>query len=836
MRTGLRALRKRISAAIPLSGLLQDYKLGWRRTIRTPGFSAVAVLSLALAIGGNTVLFSLMAGSILRAPPYKDPEELVDIHSYRANIPYGTLSYPAFRQLEGTAGEVFAGMAAAMVNTAHLSDGRGRHDDPLHQLVAGPFFQVLGVDAHIGRVFDPDEGMEVGADPVVVLSHDYWSDWFDGDPGVIGRTVWLNETPFTIVGVAPPGFYGLVRGIDSAFWAHVSMGGRLSLLGSSLLESHEREFLFVVGRLAEGKSVADAQTVAGAFADSLFAADPDIYRNHRIEVAPVLASSFAPKTASLVIPVAAMATGVLAILLSLACLNLATVLMARTQERRHELAIRLALGTRRRRLVRSLLTETTILSLLGGSAGMYVSVLLMETLSNIDVPRATPFPVEASLRIDVLLFAFGLSLLAGLLMGLGTAIRSTQPGIAAMLKEEHVGGTAGARRVHAALLVAQVALTTMLTVAAAGCVRSFVTAQRVDPGFGKHPVAVAFLAPGPSRTEPERRAFYDAYLQRVTDIPGIASAGLSIGIPLQTSPLYNLRVNIPGVDPPKGRDTHAVEWAAVEGDYFDAMGIPLLAGRSFDAGDSAGAPVSAVASESMAARFWPGQDPVGQKFTVCEDCWVTVVGVVGDTRARTLFEAPAPIIYTRMAQSPYFHARVFARTTGDPTQVLPPILEAGRQLDSAVIILDGRTMEQVISYHLFPLRVSFILAGTISAFAVFLAIIGVYGVVTYTVAARKREMMIRMSLGANPSLLVVSVLRVMAKLVGIGVVIGLMLAGAGAHILENAPSGVGPLAPVDFAGSAILLAGIAILATWLSARRAIRLEPAQVLRQSAHRG
>ena len=812
------------------SGLLPDIKLGWRRIIRAPGFAGVAVLSLAIAVGGNTALFSLIEGFNLQFRTYADPEELVDIRIFGPNNSFGTLSHPAFRELEDATKQAFDGVAGSTTNTAHLSDGAGRHDNPFHELVAGPYFQVLGVDAQIGRVFDPGEGVEVDADPVVVLSHEYWRNWFDGDPEVVGRVLWLNEAPYTIVGVAAPGFFGL-RSVRSAFWAHASMADQLSLLGPSILNLHPRELFHVVGRLADGVTLADAERAVGTFADSLFATHPSFYLHHRVEVTPTLASPFLPSLGGTIIPVARLATGLLAVLLFLACLNLANLLLARAEERRHELATRLALGTRRSRLIRGHLTETIVLSLLGGTAGLYLSFFLMEAISTIKVFPITPVMINAKLSVRVLLLAFCMSLLAGLLMGLVPAIQSTRPGISTTLQEEHLGRTRGAARARGSLIVAQVALTALLAVAAVGVGRSLVSGYRLDPGFGKHPAAIAYMAPGSSRSEDERRAFYDAYLRRVTDIPGVVSAGMTTHMPLQISPTYRLALNMPGVDPPPGRNAHRVDWAAVGGHYFEAMGIPLLAGRFFDSGDVADSPVVAIVNETMAERYWPDQNPVGQKLTVCDNCWVTVVGVVGDTRARTLFEAPRPFIHTRVAQSPYYYGRIVAHTTGDPARVLPAMLALGSQLDSAVITLDGRTMEQYLSIPLFPLRISSALLGAIAGFALLLAAIGVYGIGSYSVAARRRELAIRMSVGADPSSLGNWVLRSTMKLIAAGLVIGSVIAVVVARAFRDTPRGFKPLDPLDFAGSVVLLAGIGALTTYLSARRAIRLDPVHALQE-----
>ena len=807
--------------------MLQDIKLGWRRIVRAPGFAAVAVLSLAIPIGSITALYSLRDGFMLRDPPYSEADRLVDIRMFGLENDFGALSHPVLRELEEAAAETFEGVTGAMANRAHLSDGFGWHDSPHHELVAGPFFQVLGVDAQIGRVFHPDEGIDEGADPVVVLSDEYWRREFAGDTAVVGRVLRLNGHPYTVVGVAAPGFPGLYRGLRSAFWAHASMAGQLSLYGSATLDSRLLNTFHVMGRMADGTTLADAETAVVHFADDLFATHPD----RRIEVVPSLGSVVHPTFTGIVDPVAKLAGGVLIVLLVLACLNLASFLLARGERLRPELAVRLTLGTRRSRLVRGLLAETTMLALLGGGLGVPLAIVFPEAIAGIGERFATPIAIDATLDVKVLLIALCISLLAGLLMGLGPALQSTRIGISTILRQERAGRTGAAMRIRNGLLVGQVALTVLLAVAAAGALRSLATAGRVDPGFGPHPVAIALVAPPHFRSEEERRAFYRDYLLKVREIPGVASAGATTALPLTIATRTKLRLSIPGDDTLPGHDDILVDWTAIAGDYFEAMGIPLLAGRTFDPQAGPGPVNSVVINEAMADRFWPGRNPVGEPITVCEGCSTTVVGVVGDTRSRILRDTPRPLIYTVIAQSPYFHTFVVARTTTDPAAVTRTMLETASELDPLVITFRTSSLESYSSDHLIPLRISAVLVGAISLFALLLGAIGLYGIVIYTLAARKRELAIRMFVGADPSSIATSVLRSTTKRVAIGLITGLLLAVAGARVLGDLPYGIRPLEPVDFASSAILVAGIGFLATWLAGRRALRLDPMETMRE-----
>lgn len=811
--------------------LLQDIRLGWQRIVRAPRFATVAVLSLAIPIGSNTALFSLLDGFAPRTPPYDDPDELVDIRMSRSGQKFSAFSHVAFRELEEAAGEAFAGITGAMANKVHLSDGHGWHDSPHHELVAGPFFQVVGVDAQIGRVFHSDEGVEEGADPVVVLSDEYWRREFGGDTAVVGRVLRLNGHPYTVAGVAAPGFHGLYRGLRSAFWAHASMAGQLSLYGPQTLDSRLLDFFFVMGRLADGTTLAEAEAAVERFADELFAAHPGTYPDRRIEVVPSRASAVHPTFTEVLAPIAKLASGVLSVLLLLACLNLASFLLARGERRRAELAVRLALGTRRIRLVRSLLAETTILALLGGCLGVPVAVILLEAIAGSGARFAAPIAIDARLDATVLAIALGMSLVASIPMGLGPAIQSTRIGISAILKQERVGGSRAALRMRNTLLIGQVALTAPLTVVAAGSLRSLVIAREVDPGFGHHPVAITLLAPPHFRSEEKRRDFGEEYLRRVGEIPGVTSVGATTHLPLAIGALSRLHVQIPGIDPPPGHDNIVVDWTGVAGDYFEVMGIPLLAGRTFDARDGPGPINSVVISKTMADRFWPARSPVGQRVLLCEGCLAAVAGVVGDTRSQSLFEAPRPMIYTALAQSPYFHTYVVARTASEPSGVTPVMLAIARELEPLTITLNTGTLEEHNATHLIPLRILAVLVGAISVFALLLAAIGLYGIVIYNVAARRRELAIRMFVGADPSGIATSVLRSTTRRVAVGLTIGLLLSVACARAFGDMPYGIRPLEPVDLVSSGILLAGVGVLATRLAGRRVRRLDPMETMRE-----
>ncbi len=828
---GPEAGQNHAAAAHWTSELLQDFKSAWRMIAGAPGFAAVAVVLLAVAIGPNTALFSVVEALILRTTPHAEPEKLVDIRLIGPEPNLGTFSYPTFRELENATNDAFDGVAGAARNVIRLEDGTGMHDSPYHELVAGPYFQVMGVDAQLGRVFGPREDTTAGGNPALVLSDDTWRRKFGGDRGVVGRTVRLNGFPYTIVGVAVPGFHGAFPR-RSELWVHVGHADRIAFTGPGSLEVRGLRNMKVFGRLADDATMDDAELVLGAFAEGLGATYPAYYLNHRIEVTPTFASAIHPAVDGIIVPVAKVSTGVLAVLLLFATLNLATMLVARSETRRNELAVHLALGAGRSRLVRSFLIEGTLLGLLGGALGVYVSFFLVELIASVEVRAAIPFTIDARLNGTVLVFALCTSLLAGFLVGLGPAVQSARHGISTVLKEDSAPGARGTLRVRHAILAVQVAAAVVLVVAAGTLVRSWVGARQIDPGFGKYPAAIVPLVPGPSRPQDERRAFYDAYVAGVKELPEVVSAGMTNFVPLQATATSALSIRIPDVDPPSDENGHWVDWAIVSGDYFDAMGIGLLTGRPFDSGDDAGSARVCIVSETMAERFWPGLNAVGRQVDPCtgNGCWATVVGVVGDVRVRTLFEPLRPLIYTPTAQSPSRPGRIVARTSGDPAELLRAMLALATELDPNVISKNARTMEEHLSLTLVPASIVVVLLGAIGIFALLLALVGIYAMVAYSVTARSHELTIRISVGATTRQLVTSAVRSTTGLMGIGLVTGLLLAAAATHMTWDFPPWVTAPNPLDYAGAAIVLTALGVSAAHLSARNVTRVDPAQALK------
>lgn len=812
-------------------GLLQDIRLGWRRMIRAPGFTAVAFITITLGVAGNTAFFALFEALLLRPPPYAEPEELVDIRLVAAEDAFGTFSYPTFRDMEAATRSVFAGMTGVMPNIASFSDDSGRRDDLLHELVTGPYFQVLGVPAQVGRVFGRTEGTVAGADRVLVLSDAYWRRSFDADPGVVGRAVRLNGFPYTIVGVAPRDFHGVLPMLRPDFWALASMADQISLNGPGSLERRGQESFMVKARLAAGVTSTEAEAALGAFAGELITSHGDRYADRRVVMTPTLSSPIHPAVDGVVIPVAGLVIGVTVLVLLIACVNLTGFLLARAEGRRREIAVRLALGAGRGRLIRSLLTESAMLAVAGGTAGVVVSLFLVDFLLNIRLPLPVDIVVDTRLNATVLAFALAVTLAVAVVLGLAPALRSTRTDASGALKDENAGGSHRAAKVRAVLAISQIAGAVVLLVAAALFTRSLATAQRVDPGFGMHPAAIVWLEPGRNRSPDERRAFYDAYLARVAALPEVVSAGFITIVPLDGTSTSTMTVNVPGIEPPPGRTGHEIDWAGVDGAYFETVGIPVVAGRLFNQEDDMESPPVAIVSEAMAATYWPGRSAVGGTYTTRDGTEVRVVGVVGDTKVRSLGEDLRPLVYGPASQLSYVHGRVVARTAADPAAVLPVMLETATQLDPDAITIDARTMERHLEFRLLPGRITAVTVSLMGALALLVAAIGLYGIVSFSVAARRRELSIRISVGAEPDRLVGMMLKAGLTLLAAGLAIGIALAVVLTRIVRNLVHGVEAFDPFIMAGVVLLLTGVATLAAYVPAKRAGRVDPVSILNE-----
>jgi predicted permease len=812
--------------------LISDLRFGIRRLRRSPAFTAIAILSLGLGIGANTAIFSLVNAVLFQKPPLEEPERLLDIFFQQPDFSHGPFSYPDFRDMQADTRAVFTSMAA--VKFALLQRDVGNRIESLTaEAVTGEYFTVRGLSAALGRLFTADDDIAPGGHPIVVLNHAYWRSAFAGDPGVIGQEMRLNGASYQIIGVAPEEYAGALRGLAPQLYVPMMMMDRLLPSGSSQFEERNSHSLFVTARLAPGVSEASARTALANVTQRFRSEYPDKWQaGTDILTVPTEEVIVNPTFDGVLWAAAGLLSVVVGLVLLIACANLAGFLLAQAQDRRKEIAIRLALGARRSSLMRQLLTETTALALTGGLFGTALSVWLLGALTGADLPL--PFPITLDLAPDARVLAFTLliSMVAGVLFGLVPALQSTNPDVAPTLKDESAGGEA--RRVlplRDLLVAGQMAASLVLLVACGLFVRSLQSMRNTDPGFGAPPAAlVSFNVPADRYTEEQGRLLVRRALERIQAIPAVTAAGLTSNIHLNLLNTITMDVIVPGHEPPAGRSFFEIDEAVVDPGFFTAMGIPIVSGRNFDdAIDVTGAPEAVIVNQQMVELFWPGEDAIGRVFRE-DDTEYRIVGVTPTVKIRSLGEAPRPFIYRPYSQANISFPTFVVQTRTDAQAILEPIAATLRDLDPDIVLFEMKTLERHLATLLVPMRLGALVLLALATLALILAAIGLYGVVSYAVARRAREVGIRMALGADSAQVVGLMMRNGLRLVLAGGAFGLLLAVVLARAVSSLLFGVKPFDPVTFVIVPAALSAVAALAAWLPARRASRIDPIRALR------
>ena len=814
-------------------GVGRDIRDGIRSLAKRPAFTAVAILSLALGIGANTAIFSLVNAVVLRDSPIERPEEVVNLYLHQASFAYGPLSYPNFEDVrEGTA-EVFSHVAAAQLVPAQIDRAGGGVEMVLAEAVTGSYLPMLGVEAALGRTLLPSDDVSRGGHPVVMLDYRYWQSAFAGDPDVVGREMRVGGRAYTVVGVGPPVFAGTMRGLAPAFYTPSMMAEEL--LGVRLFDERGGQVLFVKGRLRPGIALPEAETAVGAVAAQL--------TRDRIEnwdpaaqfvVLPLSDVLLFPPMDVFIRAAAWLLMAVVALVLLLACTNLASFLLARALDRRKEIAVRLALGASRGSLVRRLLAETTLLGLLAGGAGIGLAVWLLDLLITADLPL--PIPVALDLRLDgrVLAFTLGVSVAAGALLGLVPALQSTRPDVSGALRSESAGGDQpGPLRWRNALVIAQLTISLVLLVGAGLFLRSFQQVQSVDPGFGREPSAIlTFLTPAARFTPDEARVYTRRMLDRFRELPGVDAVGAISRLHLDPLTMSTSDFNVAGFEPPTDHGAFIADQAEVDPGFFEAAGIEILRGRNFSDADRPDTQPVVIISEAMARRFWEDGDAVGRLVQRRDDedsPWL-VVGVASDAKVRTLGEAPRNVVYLPYSQRLTRTLTVVARTSMDPQQTALALLTAGREVDPDLWVLATKTMDRHLAMMRLPQQLSAFVLTAFGVLALALAAIGLYGVVSYAVSRRTREIGIRMALGADGPRVVGLLVAGGLKLLVIGGTLGLALAIVVTRLLGGLLFEIDALDPLTFVGVPLILGVAALVAAYLPARRASRVSPVVALR------
>jgi len=815
-----------------MDALLADLRYAVRRLSQRPGFAAIALLTMALGIGANSAIFSIVNAVLLRPLPVESPGRLVEVYSQEEDDDFPvTQAYPDYLDIRARS-DLFSGVVAYTADFFSVSMG-ARSEVMLGESVTGDYFDVLGVPAAIGRVFISGEDDAIGAPPVVVISHGLWKRRFGSDPRVLGQTLRVRGRPFEIVGVLPPEFKGLMMGFSAELWIPLAANASFAA-GGDLLDDRDSRYLLVKGRLRPGVTAEQAQAGLDVLAGQLAEAYPESNVGRRFPVVPTSDVRLHPMIDRALVPVAALLMTVVGLLLLIVCTNLANLLLARALARRKEIAIRLAMGAGRARLVRQLLTESVLLGLLGGALGLAVAWWTAKLLVSFQPPVLFKLSLDIGIDGRVLAFTFFVSLIAAMLFGLAPALQATRPQLVPALKDELDTVAQRFRRfgLRGFLVVFQVAVSLVLLVGAGLFLRSLIGAQAIDPGFERERAAILMVAPelaGYDETRAENLFF--ELRERARTIPGVESVSfashLPLGVSVNTTGLY-----VEGAET-QPDDAPSIDVTVVSSGHFGTLGIPLLRGRDFSDQDDGSAPSVVIVSEAAARRFWPGENPVGKRLRLgaADSEPREIIGVAQDTKVRTLGEEPRPYLYMPFRQNYRPIVSLVVRTSGDPQSVLPVLLRESLLLDESLPIMESKTMEQHLGIMLFAPRMGGILLGVFGGLAVLLATIGLYGVVSYAAAQRTREVGIRVALGARPRDVIRLVTGQGMVLVAVGAATGLALGFVAAQPLGSFLYGVNVSDPTTFLGVTLLLLGVAFLATLVPALRTARLDAMVALRR-----
>lgn len=820
-----------------MNGFLHDLRYGWRTLIKSPAFTAVAVLTLAFGIGANSSIFSLINAVLLRPLPFKDPDNLITIWERRAssndaNLPISPHEFVAWREQTSSIDKM-----ALMLGDGLTLTGAG---DPLSVSVlrvSADYFSVLDGSPILGRTFSPEEDQQTNR--IAVLNAAIWRSRFGSDPDIVGKTITLNDRYYTIIGVMGRRCVGSWLNADPEIWIPIDLPDatrRVSQHGNN-----------VIGRLKPGVSLEEAQSELSQVAKALEQAYPNENAGHETKIIPLQEASVGSTRLALLVLL-----GAVGFVLLIACANVANLLLTRAAGRQKEIAIRTALGASRLRLIRQVLTESCLLSLMGGGIGVLLALWIVDTLpliNAVNIPRIEEIGIDRR----VLAVTLVVSVLTGIVTGLAPAIRSTRLSISQGLNDgSRTSSNQGRRRIGNLLVVVEIALALVLLAGGGLMLRSFVKLIYVDPGFDPHNVLRLDLSlPAPRYAQPEKRLhFYNDLIERLRAVPGVETVGATTQTPLRPGDNWDSFVIDGHPAPAPGQET-AAAIRTVSSDYFRALRIPLKTGRYFTESDARIAlpvirlfdkqpypehynepqptPVIII-NETMARMFFPNEEPLGQRIRIMSSPWLTVVGVVGDVLHRGLNTTPNPEMYLFDLQEPQDSMAVMIRTRVNPLSLAAVAREQVLSVDSDQPVAIN-TMDQIFSDSIGGQRFNMVLLSLFAGLALTMAVIGVFGVINYSVAQRTHEIGIRVALGAQRRDILKLVVGEGLILSVLGVAIGLGGAFALTRLISQMLFGVSPTDPVTFSGVAVLLTAVALMASYIPARRAMKVDPMVALRR-----
>jgi putative ABC transport system permease protein len=805
-----------------LADFLHDLRYAIRQQRKNPAFTIVAIITLALGIGANTAIFSVVNTILLQPLPYKDPERLVLVWEENAKQGYPTdtptaANFGDWRDQN----QLFEGMAAMAPDSFNLT-GSGDPERLEGRRVSASFFPLLGVDPHIGRAFTAAED-QPNSGHVVLLSYGLWQRRFGGDAGVVGKTLNLNGAGYTVVGVMPPRFQFPTP--DDEVWVPIAFTQEQAADRNS-------HYLKVLGRLKPGVTLAQAQAEMSTIATRLQQQYPKTNTDLGAVITPLHEQIVGDIKPALLILL-----GAVGLVLLIACANVANLLLARAAVRQKEIAVRVALGARRRRLIRQFLTENVLLSTLGGLVGLAIAYGGLVVLKSF-IPENISQARAISIDYKVLGFTLLVSVATGLVFGLAPAIQAVRFNQIETLKEGGRDAATGGsgKRLRSLLVMAEVAISLVLLIGAGLLINSFLRLRNVDPGFrAENLLTMKIVLPEPKYEKWKMRStFYSDLIQRVQSLPGVKSAAVTTNLPLYSQG-NSIGVSIEGKpEPPPGQEL-IVTTRIISNGYLDTMSIPLLKGRQLTDQDTDNSQNVAVVSETMARRFWPGEEVVGKRVSIgkvrSQEDWIQVIGVAKDVRQFELNDDPKPQMYLTYRQFGFFDAQdLVVKTDVDPASMASAVRKAVWEIDKDQPISNIRTMETILAESIARQRFSMLLLAIFAGVALVLAAVGIYGVMSYSVAQRTHEIGIRMALGAQTMTVLKLAIGYGLKLVLAGIAIGLIAAFALTRVMSTLLFGVTATDPTTFALISLLLIAVAAIASYIPARRATRVNPIIALR------
>jgi predicted permease len=815
--------------------LIQDIRYGARMLMKNPGFLIVAVITLGLGIGANTAIFSMVDSLLLRPLPVQDPGRIAVLAMQQKNgAVQPAFSFPDYRDIQSQTSQTFSALAGYILGLDGISSGGAKPERIMTSYVSGDFFSTLELKPVLGRFILPSEGKTLGADPVMVISYSYWKTHFGGDAGIVGRKVSVDGHPITIIGVAPEGFYGVSSLVAIQGYMPISlapMGG----YPRDFMTNRASRVVIVLGRLTSGADIQKANASLAVVAQRLSQQYPDVDRDLGVKAFAELRARPNPDPNNTVLVVSSLFLGLAALVLLLACVNVANILLVRATIREREMAIRAALGAARARLIRQLLTESILLALAGGVVGILLGKWGSSALSSIHLQ--TDLPVHFDFHFDwrVFAYAFLFAVLTGIVVGLVPAIRASRGNLIAILHAGGRGVVGGKNRLRSTLVVAQVGGSLMLLIIAGLFTRSLGKAQQTNLGFNPSHLLNMTMDPNEiGYDDVQYREFYKNLLDRVRAVPGVQSASTASSVPLGYINSGDT-LTVEGYQPPPDQAAPLIQYNLISQDYFVTMEIPMLTGRTFKSTDDANTQYVGIINEAMAKQFWPNADPIGRQFKIGSDQkhWIQVVGVVKDARFQGLRGPVQSYFFLPFLQQYVGNSleTLQVRTLGTPEAMTPEIERVVGALAPDLPVFDVNTMSQALNTlnGLLFYQIGAVLAALLGILGLVLAVVGVYGVISYASNQKTHEIGVRMALGAQRTDILKMIFRQGLFIIAIGLTLGIAMA-LGAARLFGSFLAVSPMDPVTYFGVSTILVTVALAACYLPARRAMRVDPMVALR------